>query len=117
MRISDWSSDVCSSDLVPAWLNDPIYYHNRGDSTFAGESSTMGDFVGLDDVMTENQRVVAGMIEIYGSWIDRFGIDGIRIDTARHVHPELWLAFVPAMLARARAKGIPNFHIERKRTR
>ena len=24
---------------VPAWLNDPIYYHNRGNSTFAGESS------------------------------------------------------------------------------
>src|SRR3546814_17999248 len=61
--------------------------------------------------MTENPRVVAGMIEIYGSWIDRFGIDGFRIDTARHVNPEFWQAFVPAMLARARAKGIPNFHI------
>ena len=24
---------------VPAWLNDPTVYHNRGDSTFAGESS------------------------------------------------------------------------------
>ncbi len=22
---------------VPAWLNDPIYYHNRGDTTFKGE--------------------------------------------------------------------------------
>ncbi|WP_404334832.1 alpha-amylase family glycosyl hydrolase [Sphingomonas sp. MMS12-HWE2-04] len=96
---------------VPAWLNDPIYYHNRGNSTFAGESSTMGDFVGLDDVMTEHPRVIAGMIEIFGSWIDRFGIDGFRIDTARHVNPEFWQAFVPAMLARAKAKGIPNFHI------
>ena len=36
---------------VPAWLNDPIYYHNRGDTTFMNESSTMGDFSGLDDVM------------------------------------------------------------------
>lgn len=96
---------------VPAWLNDPIYYHNRGNSTFAGESSTMGDFVGLDDLMTEHPRVVAGMIEIFGGWIDRFGIDGFRIDTARHVNPEFWQAFVPAMLARAKAKGIPNFHI------
>ncbi len=96
---------------VPAWLNDPIYYHNRGDSVFRGESSRMGDFVGLDDVMTENPRVVAGMIEIFGNWIDRFGVDGFRIDTARHVNPEFWQAFVPAMLARARARGIPNFHI------
>ncbi|MBD8677017.1 alpha-amylase family glycosyl hydrolase [Sphingomonas sp. CFBP 13720] len=96
---------------VPAWLNDPIYYHNRGNTTFANESSQMGDFVGLDDLMTEHPRVVAGMIDIFGGWIDRFGIDGYRIDTARHVNPEFWAAFVPAMQARALAKGIPNFHI------
>lgn len=95
----------------PDWLNDPIYYHNRGDSTFAGESSLLGDFATLDDVFTENPRVVAGFIEVYGQWIDDFGVDGFRIDTARHVNPEFWQAFVPAMLARAKARGIPNFHI------
>jgi neopullulanase len=96
---------------VPAWLNDPQYYHNRGDTTFSGESSQYGDFVGLDDLFTENPRVMAGFIEIYGSWIDRFGIDGFRIDTAKHVNPEFWQSFVPAMLERAKANGIPNFHI------
>ena len=96
---------------VPAWLNDPIYYHNRGDSTFKGESSQMGDFVGLDDLYTENPRVVQGFIDIFGSWIDRYGVDGFRIDTARHVNPEFWAKFAPAMRARAKAKGIPNFHI------
>jgi glycosidase len=96
---------------VPAWLNDPRWYHNRGNSTFAGESSTMGDFVGLDDVMTESPRVIEGMIEIFGSWIDRFKVDGFRIDTARHVNPEFWQAFAPAMLARAKANGIANFHV------
>lgn len=96
---------------VPAWLNDPLLYHNRGDSTFRGESSTHGDFAGLDDLFTENPRVVQGMIEIFGDWIDAYGIDGFRIDTAKHVNPEFWQAFVPAMLERARARGIPNFHI------
>ena len=96
---------------VPAWLNDPLLYHNRGNTTFEGESSQFGDFVGLDDLMTENPRVVQGMIEIYGGWIDRYGIDGFRIDTARHVNPEFWQAFVPAMLQRAAARGIPHFHI------
>jgi glycosidase len=96
---------------APAWLNDPIHYHNRGNSRFAGESSTYGDFAGLDDLATENPRVVQGFIDIYGQWIDDFGIDGYRIDTARHVNPEFWQAFVPAMLARAKARGIPNFHI------
>jgi len=96
---------------VPAWLNSPIYYHNRGNSDFVGESSLYGDFFGLDDLMTENPRVVQGFVDIYGAWIDRFGVDGFRIDTARHVNPEFWQAFVPAMLSRARARGIANFHI------
>lgn len=96
---------------VPAWLNDPAYYHNRGDTTFSGESSTFGDFAGLDDLFTENPRVIQGFIDIFGAWIDEFGIDGFRIDTARHVNPEFWQAFVPAMLERAEARGIPNFHI------
>ena len=96
---------------VPAWLNSTIYYHNRGNSDFWGESSLFGDFVGLDDLMTENPRVVQGFIDIYGEWIDRYGIDGFRIDTARHVNPEFWQSFAPAMLNRARTRGIPNFHI------
>jgi len=96
---------------VPAWLNDPIYYHNRGNFGMFGESSTMGDFSGLDDLFTEHPRVLDGMIDIFGQWIDDFGLDGFRVDTARHVNPEFWQAFVPAMRERARARGIPNFHI------
>ena len=96
---------------VPAWLNDPIYYHNRGNSEWWGESAVYGDFAGLDDLATEHPRVLAGMIDIFGSWIDRFGIDGFRIDTVKHVNPEFWQAFVPAMQARAEAKGIADFLI------
>jgi glycosidase len=96
---------------VPAWLNDVTLYHNRGNSHWIGESSVYGDFSGLDDLATEHPRVVAGMIDIFGSWIDNYGIDGFRIDTAKHVNPEFWQAFVPAMQARAKAKGIDHFHI------
>ncbi|MBA4046247.1 MAG: alpha-amylase [Erythrobacter sp.] len=96
---------------VPAWLNDVTLYHNRGNSHWVGESSVYGDFSGLDDLATEHPRVVAGMIDIFGQWIDDYGIDGFRIDTAKHVNPEFWQAFVPAMLARAEAKGIDHFHI------
>lgn len=96
---------------IPEWLNDVSLYHNRGNSTFRGESSTMGDFAGLDDLATEDPRVIAGFIEVYGAWIDRFKVDGFRIDTAKHVNAEFWKAFVPAMTERARANQIPNFHI------
>lgn len=94
---------------LPTWLNDPIFYHNRGDSTFTGEDSRFGDFSGLDDLFTEHPRVRAGMIEIYKSWIDRYAIDGYRIDTARHVDPGFWQSFVPAIRSAAQAKGLPNF--------
>jgi glycosidase len=96
---------------VPAWLNDVTLYHNRGNSHWVGESSVYGDFSGLDDLATEHPRVVSGMIDIFGQWIDNYGIDGFRIDTAKHVNPEFWQAFVPAMQARATAKGIDHFHI------
>jgi neopullulanase len=96
---------------VPAWLNDIRYYHNRGNSLWKGESVVYGDFVGLDDIATENPRVAQGLIDVFGKWIDDFGVDGFRIDTSKHVNSEFWQAFVPAMKSRAKARGIPNFHI------
>lgn len=95
----------------PAWLNDPIYYTNRGDSVWEGESRTTGDFSSLDDVMTTNPRVVEGFIDIYKQWITDFKVDGFRIDTAKHVNPEFWQVFAPAILDHAKAEGIPNFHM------
>ena len=96
---------------TPAWLNDLRYYHNRGDSTFEGESSLYGDFGGLDDINTEDPRVVAGFIDIFKQWISDYHIDGFRVDTARHVNAEYWQAFIPAIREHAASLGIPNFYI------
>lgn len=84
---------VPTNNKVPAWLNDPSMYHNRGDSTFSGESSTHGDFFGLDDLWTERPEVVRGMTKIYKDWIERTGVDGFRLDTAKHVNMEFWPQF------------------------
>ncbi|MGB3829511.1 MAG: pullulanase-type alpha-1,6-glucosidase [Ornithinimicrobium sp.] len=89
---------------VPGWLNDPRLYHNRGDSTFAGESSEYGDFIGLDDLWTERPEVTDGMIDIYSTWA-QFGIDGFRIDTVKHVNTEFWQKFSPQVLEAAREKN------------
>ncbi|GAA2036965.1 hypothetical protein GCM10009819_21960 [Agromyces tropicus] len=93
---------------VPAWLNDPTVYHNRGDSTWAGESVTYGDFVGLDDLMTEDPTVVDGFVQVYQDWID-LGIDGFRIDTAKHVNFEFWETWSTEVLDYAHAAGKPDF--------
>ena len=91
----------------PAWLNDVRFYHNRGNTDFTGEKSLHGDFVGLDDLFTEHPVVVRGMIDIYRQWIERHGVDGFRIDTAKHTNIELWQAFGPAMREAARRLGKP----------
>ena len=90
---------------VPAWLNNPIYYHNRGNSTFAGENSLYGDFFGLDDLFTEHPEVVTGMTDIYKYWVENYDIDGFRIDTVKHVNAEFWQEFTPAILASAAGAG------------
>ncbi|MDQ0863105.1 alpha-amylase family glycosyl hydrolase [Arthrobacter globiformis] len=94
---------------VPAWLNDPTLYHNRGDTTFAGENSFYGDFFGLDDLFTEHPTVVAGMTDIYETWIRDFGVDGFRIDTMKHVNDEFWQQFGPDVLAYAKEHGKDEF--------
>ncbi|MFI9543391.1 pullulanase-type alpha-1,6-glucosidase [Streptomyces sp. NPDC052016] len=94
---------------VPSWLNDPAMYHNRGDSTFAGESSTYGDFSGLDDLWTERPEVVSGMEKIYQRWVRDFDIDGFRIDTVKHVNMEFWTQWATALDAYAAKRGRDDF--------
>jgi glycosidase len=94
---------------VPGWLNDVTLYHNRGDTTFTGENSLYGDFFGLDDLFTEQPRVVDGMIDIYQGWIGDFGIDGFRIDTMKHVNDEFWQRFGPEVLRYAHRQGKSEF--------
>jgi len=96
---------------IPAWLNNLKYYHNRGDSTFQGESSQFGDFAGLDDLFTENPDVVAGFIDIYKHWISEFKIDGFRIDTVKHVNDSFWQQLSPALIEHAKNEGIEHFYI------
>ncbi|TRO69167.1 pullulanase-type alpha-1,6-glucosidase [Streptomyces sp. IB201691-2A2] len=94
---------------VPSWLNDTSMYHNRGDSTFAGENSTYGDFGGLDDLWTERPEVVGGMEKIYQRWVRDFDIDGFRIDTVKHVNTEFWTQWATALDAYAAKQGRDDF--------
>ena len=93
----------------PAWLNDLRNYHNRGETTFSGESLTYGDLFGLDDLFTEKPAVSRGLTELYAGWIREFRLDGLRIDTVRHVDPQLWRTFLPAMRRAASQVGVRDF--------
>jgi len=94
---------------VPAWLNDPKYYNNRGDSFWEGESAIKGDFVGLDDLDTSQKEVIIGLTEVFKDLVTEFRPDGFRIDTVKHVDIEFWQAFAPAITEHAKSLGLPEF--------
>ncbi|MEU4402651.1 pullulanase-type alpha-1,6-glucosidase [Micromonospora orduensis] len=94
---------------VPAWLNDATMYHNRGDSTFAGENSEYGDFFGLDDLWTERPEVVRGLTKAYGDWIGATGVDGFRLDTVKHVNMDFWPQFSAGIERAAEKAGKKDF--------
>jgi glycosidase len=96
---------------VPDWLNDPTVYHNRGEASTGGESAQYGDISGLDDLFTEQLRVVNGMIDIYANWIKAFDISGFRLDTVKHVNNEFWQSFIPAIQEAARTSGRKDYFI------
>lgn len=98
----------------PAWLNDPLNFHDRGNIDFGSCSQTcfeQGDFYGLDDLFTEKPNVMNGLAQIYSSWISRFKVDGFRVDTAKHVNAAFFRLWVPKIRAAARAAGISDFPI------
>ena len=97
---------------APAVLNEPVRYHNRGDIDFGscvGRCEMDGDFAGLDDLMTEDWTVVKALADAYGAWITKYGIDGFRIDTAKHVDPYFFGRWLPLVGQSAAAAGKPGF--------
>jgi glycosidase len=98
----------------PAWLNDPLNYHDRGNIDFSSCSQQcfeQGDFYGLDDLFTEKPNVMSGLAQIYASWITRFHVDGFRVDTAKHVNAAFFKLWVPRIRAAAKSAGISDFPI------
>jgi pullulanase-type alpha-1,6-glucosidase len=103
--------DTTADETVksPAFLNDPINYHNRGNSTFVGENSLYGDFFGLDDLFTEKPEVQEGLIQVFKDMVTDYDVDGFRIDTVKHVNDEFWEAFGPELRAHAASLGKTDF--------
>jgi glycosidase len=96
----------------PAVLNEVTRYHNRGDIAWGscvGRCEMDGDFFGLDDLMTEDWTVVKALADAYGEWVTTYGVDGFRIDTAKHVDPYFLGRWLPLVQQAAVAAGKPSF--------
>jgi glycosidase len=98
----------------PDWLNDPLNYHDRGDIDFNNCDQScyeQGDFFGLDDLFTEKPNVEKGLAQVFSDWVNRYKLDGFRVDTARHVNARFFKLWVPQIQAAAKAAGVRDFQI------
>jgi glycosidase len=77
---------------APAFLNNINNYHNMGaiNSWSNKLAYQKGDFGGLDDLKTDNPEVIEGWADLYAMWVNDYGVDGFRIDTAKHVDDEFF---------------------------
>ena len=89
----------------PAWLNKLSNYHNRGDVTDWSDKwwYQNGDFFGLDDIKTENAEVVNGFADVYSKWINDYGVDAFRVDTAKHVDDAFFAKWWPKVVVATKA--------------
>ncbi len=65
----------------------------------------MCDFFSLRDVWTDPagahfDALVNEFVEIYAFYLETVGVDGLRIDTVKHVHREFWDAFTARLRTR-----------------
>jgi alpha-amylase len=71
------------------------WFHNNGDITNYNDINQVENFnlAGLPDLNTENPAVKAYFFENVLWWIRETGVDGLRLDTVRHVPMEYWNEF------------------------
>ena len=93
----------------PAWLNKLTNYNNRGDVKDWNDKfwAQNGDFFGLDDIKTTNQEVIDGFAAVYSQWVNDYGVDGFRVDTAKHVDDAFLGKWWPKVVAATKSKN-PN---------
>ncbi|MFB9327686.1 family 14 glycosylhydrolase [Paenibacillus aurantiacus] len=85
------TGDFNNSGYAKAPFNNADWYHHNGDITGADYNSNNqwkienGDVAGLDDLNQENPAVMSELKNWIG-WLKReSGVDGLRVDTAKHV--------------------------------
>ena len=94
------TSNVDFSRFVP--FNDPSYYHPKKfitdyEDQKLVEEGWIGDSkVPLPDLDTENLTVAHTLYAWVAALVKNFNIDGLRIDTVKHVPQEFWPGFVRA---------------------
>jgi len=95
---------------APVLLEHPDWFHETGDITDWDDpvQRVEGRVHGLPDLAQEDPRVAAWLEGSASAWIDRVGLDGMRIDAVGHM-PRSFLSHMNSALdAHARKRGNPG---------
>lgn len=77
------------------YLKDAIYHFTPSITNWSSQSEIENyQLSDLDDLNTENPTVRNVLKDSYRYWIKEVGVDGFRIDTARHVPKDFWQDFL-----------------------
>lgn len=93
------------------WLKDPQksdWFHKKQDIVNWSDPKEVENkwLMGLPDLNTENPKVREYFINNALSWIEKTGVDGMRLDTMRHVPKDYWTEFSKAIHSK-----YPNFYL------
>jgi alpha-amylase len=77
----------------PGWFTDPSTCQAQGDPDI------FCSLAGLPDFDHRNADVRRYLIDAHLAWVNRFALDGIRMDTVKHVPPDAFLEWNTAMRA------------------
>jgi alpha-amylase len=83
-------------------FNDPSHYHDKAfitdysNQTLVEQGWLGNSQVPLPDLNTENPVVIDTLNAWIASLVQRFSIDGLRLDTVKHVRADFWPGFIQA---------------------
>jgi glycosidase len=91
-------------------FNELSAFHNYGKINNYDDTAqlTQGDAGDLPDLATDSTDVKSALETAYGQWAG-YGVDGFRIDTAKHVNKDFWNEFCPAIRSSAASKNFSQF--------
>ncbi len=98
---------------LPSELQNLSLYHNFGEvKQWADPWQVLGELPGgLDDLKTEDPRVLDILVNIWKWWMEQTGCDGYRVDTVKHVDMQFWYDFLEALRRHAIQIGKTEFFI------
>jgi glycosidase len=85
------------------------HWDDPGKELSADAEFRRGDFGNLKDLELEKGEVIDAVIKVYQYWIAFSDCDGFRIDTVKHVPPEVSAIFCHNIRSFARKLGKDNF--------